>query len=75
MGREKPNKISVHLSIDKGLDEFVDTLTNYIANVGGIQVVIKRTKNEIYNELIRQAILHADELELFKLFSKQDENP
>lgn len=62
---------SVSISVDRGIDEFFDKCTKKVINIDGHEVIVTKSKNELYNLALQFALEHADH---WLFFQKDHEN-
>ena len=58
---EAKKKLSVTLSVNKSVDDFMKLRSNKVIDVDGKKIYSSRTKNEVYNRAIEYAIEHCNE--------------
>lgn len=64
-------KKSVSISIDKGIDDFFQKHINKVINIEGHEILITKSKNQLYNLALEYALENANE---WLVFGKKDEN-
>jgi len=61
MARQKSNKVVVHLSINREIDDLMSGFTHRVVEVDNKKAVFTRTKNELYVRALEYAFININE--------------